>query len=121
MRSQYGMEFIRGWRVSMYLIRFCKVARENAYTYSYDIVRRSAVILVVALMLAASLYEGYLERRYRILNEKDLELAHENHKQTVSTSVRFIILPVLGFSAQKVPNETLLLSLRQTSIHQFTH
>lgn len=34
-------------------------------------------------MLAASIYEGYLERRYQYNEQKDLEVANNNHKPTV--------------------------------------
>lgn len=37
-------------------------------------------------MIAASFYEGYLERKYRLMNEaEDLELAHNdaNHKNVM--------------------------------------
>ncbi|KAI5642502.1 acyltransferase family domain-containing protein [Phthorimaea operculella] len=40
----------------------------------------SAVILVALLMLSASIYEGCLERRYRIAHAHDLELAEHEQK-----------------------------------------
>ncbi|KAL0895874.1 hypothetical protein ABMA27_011895 [Loxostege sticticalis] len=39
----------------------------------------SVVLLVIVLMVLASFYEGYLERKYRLLHETgDLELAHDD-------------------------------------------
>ncbi|XP_028035847.1 nose resistant to fluoxetine protein 6-like [Bombyx mandarina] len=41
----------------------------------------SVTLAVCVLMLVASFYEGYLERRYRMIKAtKDLELAQDNHK-----------------------------------------
>lgn len=47
------------------------------------------MLLVAVLMLAASMYEGYLERKYRMNAAlKDLELArHGNDPKSVGTFV----------------------------------
>ncbi|XP_037300821.1 nose resistant to fluoxetine protein 6 [Manduca sexta] len=49
----------------------------------------SVCVCVGVVMLVASLYEGYLERQYRLTSQdKDLELAHnDSHKQTGSNGV----------------------------------
>ncbi|XP_035429809.2 nose resistant to fluoxetine protein 6 [Spodoptera frugiperda] len=51
----------------------------------------SVLTIVLILMLFASLFEGYLERKYRLAREiRDLELAHDgnaNHKQPANNNV----------------------------------
>ncbi|XP_034840927.1 nose resistant to fluoxetine protein 6-like [Maniola hyperantus] len=42
----------------------------------------TAMLIVSIWMLAASIYEGYLERRYQYNEQKDLEVANNNHKPT---------------------------------------
>ncbi|XP_047534911.1 nose resistant to fluoxetine protein 6-like [Vanessa atalanta] len=56
---------------------------------SYDILNDpkfhilgAAMLVVVLWMFVASVYEGYLERRYRLKEQEDLELANNNHKPT---------------------------------------
>lgn len=41
------------------------------------------------LMLAGSMYEGYLERQYRMAQERDLELANNDKKPTVGTLIAY--------------------------------
>ncbi|CAH2100104.1 unnamed protein product [Euphydryas editha] len=56
---------------------------------SYDILNDlkfqilgSATLAVAIWMFVASIYEGYLEHRYRLKEQEDLELANNNHKPT---------------------------------------
>ncbi|XP_046973932.1 nose resistant to fluoxetine protein 6-like [Vanessa cardui] len=42
----------------------------------------AAMLVVLLWMFVASIYEGYLERRYRLKEREDLELANNNHKPT---------------------------------------
>ncbi|KAJ8734676.1 hypothetical protein PYW08_013926 [Mythimna loreyi] len=48
----------------------------------------SVVTLILILMLFGSLYEGYLERKYRLMKNGDLEVATDvNHKQPANNNV----------------------------------
>ncbi|CAG9783127.1 unnamed protein product [Diatraea saccharalis] len=57
----------------------------------------SVVLAVIILMIAASLYEGYLERRFRIENgAADLEVAHDdNHKNDRHFNKLAVEVPML--------------------------